>query len=408
MGLTGLFDVPDGEADIAAGAEAIREAEGVTSTSTYVGEESYSNFLFYYNSHLSGDASTWSTNTFGINECFSDAKKEMAFTPLVRIRMVYDVYASSKLAGFKPIEFGVGYHEHLTAESLGINQETFNSIADQLVSLNATTLSHGTDTGVTDVVDSYLGAGFFGDGSVDRRISFIATETVTLTGPIYSQQTYYELNPEKCTVTTFVDGEYVASDFAALDAAFEEEIFTPPGSVTIIGDRTGDLGEEETAQIYYDSNHIRENLMASDSTEMGQLYAVFGTLYTDLAFDTYNHNTPPGTFNTGEHAKAKLVFKTPEPEARYINKLFGYANEDTGEEDLISMSDMVESTLSDISSRIYETLTVDRYAYSRTSPQTLEEREIKEFSALEPSNPITITAASVITGSSGGGGMSSY
>ena len=57
--------------------------------------------------------------------------------------------------------------------------------------------------------------------------------------------------------------------------------------------------------------------------------------------------------------------------------------------------------MDDIVARIYGTVTVDRFAFSRVMPQPIEQEEIREFSGIEASSPAQLGVSAAITSSAG-------
>ena len=88
------------------------EATGLDpSVFTYVGQETYKSYNFYYNSNLAGYQDSWNTATFSLNECFSDASKEMAFTPISQTTTFYGAFAYLRHTGYQSITIGKGYSD---------------------------------------------------------------------------------------------------------------------------------------------------------------------------------------------------------------------------------------------------------------------------------------------------------
>ena len=343
------------------------------------GEEQYTTYRFYYNTNIVGDAASWEENTFSVGECMSDALKEASFTLIDATVSTFNTHIVWTQIGVNNVVLSSGFYDKLTATSLGLTYSEFQEV------YNAITSRAPTDDGV-----SATGAVVGGDILTDVTL----TDDLTVAIPIYTYTPFYLYDASRSLYTLFEGG-------AALGGGY-----LPDGAVGIIGHRDGDIGSPASSVTpTYDSDHIREYIYSDNTHSFSYkwLPATGGPQET-AASNEFGLYTPAWDTEASDH-ESKLVFDQQyTDEARYLDKIFGTGA--TSAYDIISSS--LNTTLSDISARIYGTMLVDRYAFSKTAPQALDVNEIREFSGIEETSPTTITTAMAITASAGSSGTGTY
>lgn len=350
-----------------------------------LGEEQYTTYRFYYNANIVGDAASWEENTFSVGECMSDALKEVSFTLIDATVSTFNSHAVWTQIGINNIVLLSGFYDTLTAASLGILPTEWDVVYGAIAAAGAL---EGDGTPI-DIFD---------DGTELRDLTL--TDNLTIPIPIYTYTAFYLYDASKSLYTQFPAGA----------ALFAGDLHLPDGAVTIMGHRDGDIGEPSTSVTpTYDSDHIREYIYSNNMHVFRYKWlpqredSTHNLISQNKAADEFGFYTP--AWDPPLTTTSKLVFDQQyTDEARYLDKIFGTGA--TSAYDVISSS--LNTTLSDISARIYGTMLVDRYAFSKTAPQTLDVNEIREFSGIEETSPTTITTAMAITASAGSSGTETY